>query len=637
MRPSQARGHRMRRPQPGAWRRSTSPLYLAPAHASGSHLTPGSSAGRTARRSARYSSRSLESSLIPTGGRVSPGSASSGPADERLAAESTRPRPRRVRKRAQPAPAPASPRGRPGRARGRRAGSRADRASRRRLARATRSVRTTTVRSPSCPARTSVAVVGFGTTRSPRAYWTSARAGSSLGKRRPPEVAARTATGSARRPSHSTRARYSWIARAPGGGRHHRSVAAERKILPEVAGQIQERRRSGARAPPCTRGRKTGREPRDLGRSGPPGTTRAPTRTCGLDREEDGAVDPAEGVARVGDGPLPRVRDAVAVDVEPVPDRAHERHQVDHLLAQPVPQPERRRTVRPGSGARPSVDSMRPVGIQIDAAARHPDRSWCAHRSRLDEQLALRPARRGPPPRSPRSRSRGARARPAMRSALENISPPYPCPNTASGQPPAAARPAGVTTTKGTARSTAAARNGPRASAPRGSGARASGTRATSTTRPRRRRPRPATAPPAGAPRRGSRRAPRPRLAAAAFATGPIWRRKTTRDRVDRGNHARPPPSGAVMSAGAGGRRSRASRACSRNAETLPVVKTEATTTRSGRMPRRSSARRRGPKAARCSGARGGPRSTGVSAAKPADGSTGRPAASRSSRVTTSP
>ena len=58
--------------------------------------------------------------------------------------------------------------------------------------------------------------------------------------------------------------------------------------------------------------------------------------------------------------------------------------------------------------------------------------------------------------------------------------------------------------------------------------------------------------------------------AADGSATGPTWRRRTRRDRLARGNHARPPASGAVMSAGAGGCRSRASRACSRNAETLP-------------------------------------------------------------------
>ena len=152
---------------------------------------------------------------------------------------------------------------------------------------------------------------------------------------------------------------------------------------------------------------------------------------------------------------------------------------------------------------------------------------------------------------------------------------------------------------------------GARASAPRRSGARASGTRVTSTSRSRRRRPRPAAARRGEGPRPGIRSgavsAPDAAPAADGSAAGPTWRRRTRRDRLARGNHARPPASGAVMSAGAGGRRSRASRACSRNAETLPVVKTEATATRSARMPRRSSARRSRPKAARCSGARGGP------------------------------
>ena len=94
---------------------------------------------------------------------------------------------------------------------------------------------------------------------------------------------------------------------------------------------------------------------------------------------------------------------------------------------------------------------------------------------------------------------------------------------------------------------------GARGSAPRRSGARASGTRVTSTSRSRRRRPRPAAAPRGAARRPGIRRAarrrPAPRSAGGA-PPRPTWRRRTRRDRIPRGNHARPPPSGAVMSAG---------------------------------------------------------------------------------------
>ena len=66
-------------------------------------------------------------------------------------------------------------------------------------ARAMRSDRTSTVRSPSSPARTRAAVVEFITTRSSSAHWTGARAGSSPGsgdRRKCPAYA----TGSARRP-----------------------------------------------------------------------------------------------------------------------------------------------------------------------------------------------------------------------------------------------------------------------------------------------------------------------------------------------------------------------------------------------------------------------------------------------------
>ncbi len=69
----------------------------------------------------------------------------------------------------------------------------------------------------------------------------------------------------------------------------------------------------------------------------------------------------------------------------------------------------------------------------------------------------------------------------------------------------------------------------------------------------------------------------------------------------------------------------------------LPVVKVEATTTRSARMPRRSRARRSALKLARCRLAAADPRPDAKNAVKPGDGSTGRPAESRSSRVTTSP
>src|SRR6185436_20545859 len=95
-------------------------------------------------------------------------------------------------------------------------------------------------------------------------------------------------------------------------------------------------------------------------------------------------------MAGVGDGRLAGVRDAVPVDVEPAPDRPYEGHQIDHLLPQAVPEPERReRPVR--ERREPLRRLVAPVAVEIDAPTWNPDHVTppvaLAH-----EELALGPA-----------------------------------------------------------------------------------------------------------------------------------------------------------------------------------------------------------------------------------------------------
>ena len=98
------------------------------------------------------------------------------------------------------------------------------------------------------------------------------------GKRRPPEVArVGHGVGAAAEPLDPREVLLD--REGAGRGRHDRPVAAKREILPEVAGQVQERRLRRPSAS-LTRGRKTG-ESRATSGTGPPGTTSAPTRTRG--------------------------------------------------------------------------------------------------------------------------------------------------------------------------------------------------------------------------------------------------------------------------------------------------------------------------------------------------------------------
>jgi hypothetical protein len=129
------------------------------------------------------------------------------------------------------------------------------------LARTTRSVRTTTVRSPSAPAGPAPPSSGSGP-RGPPARTRPARGPGRARERRRAEIP-RVRDGVPAAPSHSTRARYSWIARAPATGAttgpSPRSGRSSRKSPPRFSSGG-----AAARGPPSYAAGKGG-QPRHLG------------------------------------------------------------------------------------------------------------------------------------------------------------------------------------------------------------------------------------------------------------------------------------------------------------------------------------------------------------------------------------
>ena len=221
-------------------------------------------------------------------------------------------------------------------------------------------------------------------------------------------------------------------------GRDDGPIPAKRKILAEIPGQVQQRR-APAKERVADQRPERGREARDLG-DGPARDVQDADPHPRLDRQEDRPVDPAERLSRVGDRPQARVVDAVAVHVQPSTDRSHERHEIDHLLAQAVAEAQR--------GERPAVERGRPsVGSMRPSASRSTPRPgtrtvWHPPVGELDEEPALRPAavadHRDRHRRDPVARQAARdeqRARRASRRRSRDRTPPGASPPAAAGPP----------------------------------------------------------------------------------------------------------------------------------------------------------------------------------------------------------